>query len=174
MLIKIILFFVLLIAAIFLYASTRPDHLHVERSINIKAPAEKIFPLLNDFHLWNDWTPYSKDPNMKKTFSGSALGVGAHYAWEGNKDVGKGEITIRSSNAPQRIEFDLHMIEPFEGHNLATFTLTPDGDTTKVTWSLDDTQKLMVKVMSLFMDMDKMIGKDFEVGLAQLKVLAEK
>lgn len=174
MLIKIILFFVLLIAAIFLYAATRPDHLHVERSINIKAPAEKIFPLLNDFHLWNDWTPYNKDPNMKKTFSGSALGVGAHYAWEGNKDVGKGEITIRSSNAPQRIEFDLHMIEPFEGHNLATFTLTPDGDTTKVTWSLDDTQKLMVKVMSLFMDMDKMIGKDFEVGLAQLKVLAEK
>lgn len=174
MLIKIALVVIILIAVIVIYAASKPDHFHVECSVSIKAPAEKIFALINDLHLWNDWTPYNKDPNMKKTFSGSALGVGAHYAWEGNKEVGKGEITIRTSTLPQRIEFDLHMIEPFEGHNLATFTFTPDGDTTKVTWSLDDKQKLMVKVMSLFMDMDKMIGKDFEVGLAQLKVLAEK
>ena len=173
MLIKIALVIVILIAVIVIYAASKPDDFHVERSVSIHASAPKIFALINDFHLWNDWTPYNKDPNMQKTYSGSALGVGAHYAWEGNKDVGKGEITIRTSTPSQRIEFDLHMIEPFEGHNLAAFTLTPDGANTKVTWSLDDKQKLLVKVMSLFMDMDKMIGKDFEVGLAQLKVLAE-
>ncbi len=163
-----------LIAVVLVYASTRPDNFHVERKVNIRATPEKIFALINDFHLWNDWTPYNKDPAMKKTFSGSPLGVGAHYAWEGNKDVGKGEITIRSSTPPQRIEFDLHMIEPFEGHNLAAFTLAPDGDNTTVTWSLDDKHKLMVKVISLFMDMDQMIGKDFEVGLARLKTVAER
>ena len=115
MLIKIIIVIVVVIAAILIYASTKPDTFHVERSVTIKAPPEKIFPLINDFHAWNDWTPYNKDPAMKKTYSGSDKGVGTSYAWEGNKQVGRGDITITATTPPSKIEFDLHMIEPFEG-----------------------------------------------------------
>lgn len=174
MLIQIIIALVVVVAVIVIYAATKPDTFHVERSINIKAPPEKIFPLLNDFHLWNDWTPYNKDPAMKKTYSGSDKGVGASYAWEGSKEVGKGNISITGATPPTKIEFDLHMIEPFEGRNKVVFTLNAAGDSTQMIWSLDDKQKLMVKVMGIFMNMDQMIGKDFEVGLAKLKVLAEK
>lgn len=174
MLKTVVIIIVALIAIILIYAATKPDTFHVERSIDIKAPPEKLFALINDFHQWNEWTPYNKDPAMKKTYSGSASGKGAAYAWEGNKEVGKGEIAITESSPPSRIAFDLHMIEPFEGRNIATFTLSASGDSTKVTWSLDDKQKLMVKVMGIFFNMDKMIGKDFEVGLAKLKIVAEK
>jgi len=165
---------VILLAIILIYAATEPDTMHVERSISIKAPSENIFGLINDFHQWNEWTPYNKDPSMKKTYSGSPSGKGAAYAWEGNKDVGKGEIAITESIPSSRIVFDLHMIEPFEGRNVATFTLKPAGDFTEVTWSLDDKQKLLVKVIGIFMNMDKMIGGDFETGLAKLKTVAEK
>lgn len=172
---KIVLITVAVIAAAILaYAATKPDTFHVERSIDIKATPEKIFPLINDFHLWNDWTPYNKDPAMKKTFGGNASGVGATYAWEGNKDVGKGDITITATTPPEKIEFDLHMIEPFEGRNRVVFTLNPSGDATKVTWNLYDKQKFMLKVMGIFLNMDYMIGKDFEAGLAKLKLISEK
>lgn len=174
MLIKIAIAVIVIIALVLIYASTKPDTFHVERSINIKAAPEKIFALINDFHLWNDWTPYNKDPAMKKAYSGNDRGVGAHYAWEGNKEVGKGEISITETTPPNKIVMDLHMIEPFEGHNVATFTLSAAGDSTKVTWSLDDKQKFIVKVIGIFMNMDKMIGGDFETGLARLKVTAEK
>lgn len=174
MLIKIIIVLVAVIALIVLYAASKPDHFHVERRINMKASPENIFPLINNFHLWNDWTPYNKDPNMQKTFSGSALGVGAHYAWVGNKEVGKGEITITASTPSSIIVCDLHMIEPFAARNVATFSLAGTGDTTTVTWSLDGASPLIAKIMGLFFDMDKMIGKDFEVGLAKLKVIADK
>lgn len=170
----ILLAVVIIIVGILIYAATKPDVFHVERSVTIKAPQEKIFTLLNDFHLWNDWTPYNKDPAMKKTYSGNASGVGAAYAWEGNKDVGKGEIMITATTPPETIEMDLHMIEPFEGRNRVVFTLSASGDTTKVTWNLYDKPKFMLKVMGLFLNMNNMIGKDFEVGLARLKTLAEK
>ena len=170
----ILIISVALIALILIYAATRPDDFHVERSINIKAAPEKIFGLINDLHRWNEWTPYNKDQAMRKTYSGSASGKGAAYSWEGNKDVGKGEIAITESIPFSRIVFDLHMIEPFEGHNVAAFSLNAAGDSTRVTWSLDDKQKLMVKVMGIFMNMDRMIGKDFEAGLANLKTVAEK
>jgi hypothetical protein len=173
--IKIILIAVFIILAIVLiYAATKPDTFHVERSISIKAPPEKIFPFINDFHLWNEWTPYNKDPAMKKILSGSASGKGAAYAWEGNKDVGKGDITITSTTPPNKAEFDLHMIEPFEGHNTVVFTLHAAGDATNVTWSLDGTQNFIAKILGMFLNMDKMVGKDFEVGLGKLKSIAEK
>jgi uncharacterized protein YndB with AHSA1/START domain len=162
------------IVAILVYAATKPDTFHVERSINIKAPPEKIFPLINDLHAWNDWTPYNKDPAMKKTFSGAEQGVGASYAWEGNKEVGKGDITITASTPTSKIVFDLHMIVPFEAHNVATFSFAGTGNTTTVTWSLDGASPLISKIMGMFFDMDKMIGKDFEVGLTKLKIVAEK
>lgn len=170
----ILLAVVIIIAVILVYAASKPDSFHVERSVTIKAPPEKIFPLINDFHLWNEWTPYNKDPAMQKTYSGNASGVGAAYAWEGNKDVGKGDITITATTPPEKIELELHMIEPFEGRNRVVFTLSASGDTTKVTWNLYDKPKFMLKVMGLFLNMDNMIGNDFEVGLARLKTFVEK
>ena len=170
----VLLVIVCLLAITLIYAAIKPDRFHVERSVDIKAPPEKIFPFINNLHSWNEWTPYNKDPAMKKTYSGSASGKGAAYAWEGNKDVGKGDIAITESIPASRITFDLHMIEPFEGRNVATFTLQPAGDSTRVTWSLDDKQKFMVKLIGIFMNMDKMIGKDFEAGLAKLKIVSEK
>jgi uncharacterized protein YndB with AHSA1/START domain len=164
----------MLITVLLLYASTKPDTFHVERSVHINASPENIFPLINDFHLWDAWTPYNKDPAMKKTYSGSKSGKGAHYAWEGNKQVGQGEITIADTTPPSQLAFDLHMIKPFEGRNVARFTLTESGNATQVTWSLDDKHKLMQKTIALFVNLDNMIGKDFEVGLGRLKALAEK
>lgn len=163
-----------LVLGVLLYASTKPDSFHVERSVRISAPPDAIFPLINDLHRWDAWTPYNKDPAMKKTYSGSTAGVGARYAWEGNKQVGQGEISIREAQPPQLLVFDLHMIKPFEGRNVATFSLTPDGDGTRVTWSLDDKHRLVHKVMGIFLNLDTMIGKDFAVGLAQLKTVVEQ
>ncbi len=162
------------IVALLLYASTKPDTFHVERSVLIKATSEAIFPLINDLHQWDAWTPYNKDPAMTKTHSGSPAGVGARYAWAGDKRVGQGEISIRETEPPHKLVFDLHMIKPFEGRNVAGFTLVPHSDgTTRVTWSLDDKHKLMHKTMSIFLNLDNMIGKDFAQGLAQLKTLME-
>ncbi len=168
-----VLAIVILLAIILVYAATRPDELHVERTITIKAPPEKIFALINDFRQWNEWTPYNKDPAMKKTFSGSTSGKGAVYAWEGNSEVGKGEISITDAT-PSRIAFDLHMIKPFEARNVVVFTLKASGDSTEVMWGMDGRQNLIAKVMGLFFDMDRMVGKDFEAGLARLKAIAEK
>jgi hypothetical protein len=165
---------VALVLGVLVFASTKPDTFHVERAIRIMATPDAIFPLINDFHRWDTWTPYNKDPAMQKTYSGSAAGVGARYAWEGNKNVGQGEISIRATQPPRKLVFDLHMIKPFEGRNVASFSLDPDGDATRVTWSLDDKHNLMLKTMTIFMDMDNMIGKDFAVGLAQLKTVMEK
>lgn len=158
-----------LVLAFLAYAASRPDQFHVERSILIQAPAEQIFPFLDDFRLWDAWTPFDKDPAMKKTYSGLAQGEGAMYAWAGNKAVGSGDITIRQSEPPRKIVFDLHMVAPFEGRNVATISLDQTGSGTTVTWSLDDRHKLLLKIIGLLIDLDKKIGADFEMGLARLK-----
>ena len=111
---------------------------------------------------------------MKKTYSDNSSGKGARYAWEGNREVGKGEITMGDSTPPDRLMLDLHMITPFEGRNAVTFSLLAAGDSTKVTWALDDKHGLLQKTMTLFLNLDNMIGSDFEVGLASLKTIAEK
>ena len=119
--------------ALLLYAATKPDTFHVERSVLIKATPTAIFPHINDLHQRDAWTPYNKDPAMTKTHSGSPAGVGTRYAWAGDKRVGKGEISIREAHPPQQLVFDLHMIKPFEGRNVATFALEPQSDgTTRV------------------------------------------
>jgi hypothetical protein len=170
----IVIAIAVVILGVLIYASSKPEVFHVERSVRIHATPDAIFPLINDLHRWEAWTPYDKDPAMKKTYSGSDAGVGAHYAWEGNKQVGQGEISIRETLPPNLLVFDLHMIKPFEGRNVATFSLDPDGDATRVTWSLDDKHKLMHKIMSIFLNLDHMIGKDFAVGLDRLKALVEQ
>lgn len=158
-----------LVRAFLAYAATRPDQFHVERSILIQVPAQTIFPFINDFHQWDAWTPFNKDRAMKKSYSGSAEGVGAMYTWSGNKAVGSGDITIRQSEAPRKIVFDLHMVAPFEGRNVATISLDETGNGTTVTWSLDDRHSLMLKVLGLLINLDRKIGSDFELGLARLK-----
>ncbi len=172
---KLILILVVLsIAALLVYASTKPNTFHVERAININASPEKIFPLINDFHQWALWSPYDKDPAMKKTYGGSANGKGATYAWEGNSDVGQGDIIITDTSAPNKVVLDLHMIKPFEARNVVVFTIESAGESTRVTWGMDGTNNLISKVMGLFFNMDNMIGSDFEVGLAKMKTVAEK
>jgi hypothetical protein len=163
-----------LIVAVLLLAATRPDRFHVERSVSIQASAEKIFPLINDFHQWDNWTPYNKDPAMKKSFGGSASGKGATYAWEGNGEVGQGNIEITESTSPTRIALNLNMIKPFEGRNQVVFSINTADKASTVTWGMDGSQNFVVKVMGLFFSMDQMVGKDFEVGLGRLKGLAEK
>jgi len=174
MLKKISIALLVLIAALLVFAATRPDTFRVERSASIKATPEKIFHLINDFHQWDSWTPYNKDPAMKKTYSGAASGVGAISAWEGNSDVGKGSIQITGSIPPAKIEMDLNLIKPFKGHNRVEFTLEPNGDASTVTWAMNGTNTYLCKLMGIFINMDKMVGKDFAAGLAKLKLVAEK
>jgi len=172
---KIALVLVVLLVAVLGYAATKPDSLHVQRSATIKAPADRIFPLINDFHSWSAWSPYEKvDPAMKKTYSGPANGKGAVYEWEGNSQVGQGRMEITDTSDPSRVTIKLDFIKPFEGHNVAEFTLVPQGDSTAVTWAMDGPSPYVVKLMGVFVNMDNMIGKDFDSGLTNLRALAEK
>lgn len=171
---KISIAVAVLMAAILVFAASRPDTFSVERSTTIKAAPEKIFPLINDFHQWDSWTPYNKDREMKKTYSGAASGVGAVSAWDGNREVGKGSITITESTPPTKIIMDLQMVKPFNCRNHVEFTLTPTGDGTTVRWAMSGPSTFVSKLMGLFFNMDKMVGGDFELGLAGLKKTAEK
>ena len=165
----------LVIVGVFALAASRPDSFRVTRSATIQAPPERIFPLISDFSRWSAWSPYEKkDPAMKRSFSGAVGGKGAVYAWEGNKDVGKGRMEIAEAAAPSRVRLNLDFSEPFEAHNVVDFTLEPKGDATQVTWAMRGPMPFMSKVITLFVDMDRMVGGDFEAGLANLKALAEK
>lgn len=175
MLKTVVIVLVVAVAAILGYAATRPDTFRVERAASIKAPPEKIFPLINDFHKWAGWSPWEKmDPAMKRTHSGAAEGKGAAYAWEGNSKVGEGRMEIIESMPPSRIVIKLDFIKPIEGHNTAEYTLAAKGDATEVTWVMHGPSPFISKVMQVFVSMDTMIGKDFEAGLANLRALAEK
>jgi carbon monoxide dehydrogenase subunit G len=166
---------VVLIAAVLIYAATRPDTLRVQRSTSIKAPPEKIFPLINDFHSWGAWSPYEKkDPAMKRTMTGAANGKGAVYEWEGDKNVGKGRMEIAESSPPSKVTLKLDFVKPFEAHNIVDFTLEPKGDSTNVTWAMHGPSPYISKIIGIFLNMDSMIGKDFETGLANLKTVAER
>jgi uncharacterized protein YndB with AHSA1/START domain len=163
------------IAIILILAATKPDRFSVQRATTVKAPPEKIFSLINDFHQWGAWSPYeSKDPAMKRSYSGAASGEGAVYAWEGNKNVGSGRMEILDSSAPSKIVIKLDFFTPFEAHNTAEFTMLPQGDATNVTWLMHGPLPFMGKIMHVFINMDRMVGKDFEIGLANLKRLTEK
>lgn len=165
---------VVLVAALLLYAATKPDTFQVQRSISIKAKPEKIFAILNDFHQSESWSPFEKkDPTMKRTFGGTASGKGAVYEFDGNKEVGKGRLTITDTAPPSKVIIALDMVEPLEAHNTVEFTLGANGDSTGVTWAMHGPRSYMMKVMGLFMDCDKMVGKEFETGLANLKTIAE-
>lgn len=175
MLKKIAIAIVCVVVAVLAYAATRPDTFRVQRTASIKTAPDKIFPHINDLHSWGAWSPYEKkDPAMKRTYGGAASGKGAVYAWEGNGNVGKGRMEITESSAPGKIALNLDFEQPFEAHNIAEFTMVPKGGVTEVTWAMHGPSPYMMKVMHLFFDMDKMVGTDFEAGLANLKTIAEK
>ena len=165
---------IVVVAAVAAYASTRPNSFRVQRSASIKAPPETIFPLINDYRNWPQWSPYeNRDPDMKRTYSGAPSGKGAKYAWEGNKNVGTGAMEIVDA-APNKIIIKLDFMKPFEAHNIAEFTLEPRGTETNVTWSMHGPVPFIGKVIHMVVDMDKMIGSDFAAGLASMKAAAEK
>ena len=166
---------VVLVGALLAFAATKPDTFRVQRAASIKAPPEKIFPLINDLHSWGAWSPWEKlDPAMKRTHSGAASGKGAVYQWEGNGEVGAGRMEIVEASPPSAVRIKLDFLKPFEAHNFAEFTLEPKGDATNVTWAMYGPNTYVSKLMSVFVSMDSMVGKYFESGLANLKAATEK
>ncbi len=165
---------VVLLAGLLGYAATKPKQFRVQRATRIKAPASKVFSYLDDFHRWSVWSPWEKlDPALQRTYSGPERGMGAVYAWEGNRKVGKGRMEIIDVAPPSKLTVKLNFLAPFEAQNTAEFSLSPDGDGTEVTWAMYGPSPLLMRAMGAFMDMDKSIGKDFESGLANLKAAAE-
>jgi hypothetical protein len=161
-----VLFFVLVVG--------QPDEFTVVRSTTITAPPATIFERLNDFHKWDDWSPWAKlDPACKNTFSGASAGQDAAFAWDGNNKVGAGRMTIVDSQSPERIRINLEFLRPFKTTNITEFTLKPQGGQTFVTWTMSGKTNFVCKIFGLIMDGDKMVGKDFEKGLASLKTITE-
>ena len=162
------------LAALLAYAATRPDTFRVARATTIQAPADKIYPLIEDFRRFASWSPYeTRDPDMKRTFAGAARGQGAVYEWDGDKNVGQGRMVITDASAPSRLTMNLEMIRPFPAHNTVQFTLEPTGEATKVTWAMQGGVPFLAKILHVFIDMDRMVGGDFEAGLANLKRVSE-
>ncbi|MBN8555578.1 MAG: SRPBCC family protein [Deltaproteobacteria bacterium] len=171
---KILIAIVLVVAGFLLYVALMPSHFHIERSILIHAPAEAVFAQVNDFHKWNDWSPWAKlDPNAKVTFEGKESGVGAVHTWAGNADVGEGKMTIVESQPNSLIRIKLEFFKPYTAENQAEFTFKPQEGGVLTTWSMDGESKFLPRVFCFFMNMDKMVGNEFEKGLAQIKLIAE-
>lgn len=176
---KILLSVVAVVAVLVLgvlgLAATKPDTFVVERSATLQAPAEEIYAQLADFHNWEAWSPWEKlDPAMKRTYSGAEREKGAIYAWEGNEKAGKGRMEITDVAAPTKVVIQLNFIVPFEAQNVTEFTLSPEGDGQKLTWRMSGANSFISKIFNVFIDMDQMIGQDFENGFANLKAVVEK
>jgi Polyketide cyclase / dehydrase and lipid transport len=172
---RIIIPVLLILVALAVVIQTRPDRFHVERSETINAPSATIFPHINDFHRWTAWSPFEKmDPELQRSYAGPSSGAGAAYGWVGNSKVGEGSMTITESTPTRKVGIALEFMKPFKASNVATFTLTPEAaGATRVTWAMDGQNTFVSKAMGLFMNMDRMIGGEFEKGLASLKGIAE-
>jgi len=153
----------------------RPAKFRIERSLAVAARPERVFVHVNDFRRWGAWSPWERmDPMMKKTFAGAADGEGSIYSWVGNSKVGEGRMTIEKSTAPALVVLKLEFLKPWQATNATTFSFVPEGDRTKVTWAMEgENRTFAAKAFATVMNMDKMVGKDFEKGLANLKSLAE-
>lgn len=175
MLKKVILVIAVLIVAVLVYAAVKSGDFHVQRTATIKAPADKIFPLINDYHNWPQWSPYEKlDPTMRKTLSGTPSGKGSVYEWSGNSSAGAGRMEITDSAPASKVTIKLDFSKPMEGHDTAEFTLAPNGDSTNVTWAMSGQMSYPAKIFSVFFNMDKVLGSQFEEGLSNLKTVSEK
>ena len=165
---------VVLVGGVLAYAATRPDTFRLQRSASINAPPETIVAYINDFRRWRVWSPWENlDPELKRTYSGAESGVGAVYAWEGNRQTGQGRMEIVEAS-PSKVALKLEFVRPFEANNLVELTLAPAAGATNVTWTMHGPNKFIAKVMSVFVNIDTMVGKSFETGLASLKAAAEK
>lgn len=175
MLVTVLGIIAIALVALLATAALRPDHFRIERSTRVAAVPGKAYALINDFHHWPQWSPWeNKDPTMKKTLSGADAGPGAIYEWEGNNQVGKGRMEITDSTPDARVLIKLDFYKPFEAHNTAEFTIAPDGDGSRVTWAMYGPQPFMARLMGIFFSMEKMVGPDFEAGLAKLAAAAGK
>lgn len=174
MLKKILIGLAVLIALFIVVVARQPSAYRVERSVSIAAPASAPFSQVNDFHNWAKWSPWEKlDPSMQRTYSANATGEGATYSWEGNKKVGSGNMSITESRPDAFLAIRLEFLKPFKAVNTTEFSFTPETGGTKVTWAMSGKKNFMSKAICLFMDMDKMVGGDFEKGLASLKTVSE-
>lgn len=173
---KIAIAVAVLIAGVLAYAAiAQPDTFHIQRTASIKAPPEKIYAVLNDFQKSMAWSPFEKkDPAMTRKFSGPVNGKGSVYEFKGNKEIGAGRLEIIESLPAKKVALTLDMYQPFEAKNIVEYTLEPKAGATDVTWAIHGPMTFVSKVMCLFLDMDKMVGKDFEQGLTDLKALVER
>jgi uncharacterized protein YndB with AHSA1/START domain len=163
-----------IVVGFILVVAMQPAEFRIARTATIDAPADAVFARVNDFRGWKDWSPWAKlDPAMKETYGGASAGVGASYAWEGDDQVGSGRMTIAESRPGELIRINLEFLEPFAAENTAEFAFTPEGSGTAVTWSMTGRNGFIAKAAGLFLDIDGMVGGDFEKGLAQLKAAAE-
>ncbi len=167
---RILIGITVIVLAFAAFVASRPSTYRVERSVVVEAPAAKPYARVVDFHRWEGWSPWAKlDPAMKLDFAGPESGVGATYHWKGNDKVGEGRMTITGAVPDQRIEVKLEFLKPWEQTSLTVFTFAPDPGGTKVTWSMSGEHDFVGKLFAVFMDMDGMVGPDFEKGLAALK-----
>ena len=154
--------------------STQQEEFKVERSAVMNAPPAAVFSRINDFHNWKEWSPWEKlDPNLKRTYSGEEMGKGAVYSWAGNDDVGEGRMTIQESKPGELVSIKLEFLKPFAATSRANFTMVPEGEGTKVTWAMSGKNNFVAKAFHMLMDMDKMVGQDFEKGLADLNTASQ-
>jgi len=175
MLKKILLALAALIAVVLIVAAFQPAEFQVSRSTLISAPPAALFAEVNELPRWKNWSPYEKlDPAMKRTFEGPAAGVGAVYAWDGNSQAGAGRMTVTESQPAAKVAIRLDFSKPLEGTSDVAFTFAPEGGQTRVTWAMTGHNGYIGKIFCLFMNMDKLVGGQFEEGLANLKSLAER
>ncbi len=174
MLIKILVALAVIVLGFVGVVAMRPSEYRVARTATIAAPAPAVFAQVNDFHKWDAWNPWAKlDPAMKQAYAGAPAGIGAIYTWAGNSEVGEGRMTLTESRPSDLVRIRLEFLKPFATTSTAEFSFKPEGDHTAVTWSMTGKVNFMAKVVHLFMDMDRMIGGNFEKGLAQLKSVVE-
>jgi polyketide cyclase/dehydrase/lipid transport protein len=163
-----------IVIVVIIVVAMQPSKFRVARSATISAPPAAVFAQVNDFHKWEAWNPWGKiDPAMKQAYEGAPAGVGAIYTWAGNNEVGEGRMTITESRPSDLIRIKLEFFKPFRATNTAEFTFKPEGSQTAVTWSMTGENNFIAKAVHLFMNMDKMIGGQFEKGLAEMKSVVE-
>lgn len=173
MLKKLFLSVLVVVIALLLWAAVRPDTYTVSRSALVQAPPERVFALLADFRQWPKWSPWAKlDPDMQQFFDGPARGPGAAYSWQGDDKVGKGRMTILRETPPHQLQIKLDFLEPYPTTSTSTFVLVPEGDATRVTWTVDGPAPYVLRLVGIFFDMEKAMGGDFERGLANLQQAA--
>ncbi len=174
MLETILIALAVIVVVFLIVVAMQPAQYRVARSATVAAPAQAVFAQVNDFHKWEAWNPWGKiDPAMKNSYEGAPAGSGAVYSWVGNKEVGEGRMTLTESQPSDLIRIKMEFFKPFAGNSIAEFTFKPTGNQTAVTWSMTGEKNFMAKAIHLFMNMDKMIGGQFEKGLAQIKSLVE-